>query len=61
MGLSSLLLAAFLILFGLNALGLIAVSATVSATVLGIVALIAGILFLVEGYHPITIWPRNQA
>jgi len=57
MGLSNLLLAAFLILFGLNALGLIAVS----ATVLGIVALIAGILFLVEGYHPITVWPRNQA
>lgn len=55
MGLSALFLAAFLILFGLNALNLIAIS----ATVLGIVALIAGILILVEGVHPITVYRRN--
>lgn len=55
MSLSTLFLAAFLILFGISALGWVAVS----ATVLGIVALIAGVLILVEAYHPVTIWHRN--
>ena len=55
MSLSSLLLAAFLILTGLSLLGIVAVS----NTVLGVLALVAGILFLVEGYHPITVWHRN--
>jgi uncharacterized membrane protein HdeD (DUF308 family) len=57
MALSTLFLAAFLILFGINALGWVAIS----ATLLGAVALIAGILILVEAYHPITIRrPVNQ-
>lgn len=54
MSLSTLFLAAFLILFAISALGWVAVS----ATVLGVVALIAGILILVESAHPITIWNR---
>lgn len=55
MALSTLALALFLILFAINALGWIAVS----ATFLGVVALIAGILFLVESVHPITL-PVNK-
>lgn len=54
MGLSALFLAAFLILFAINALGWVAVS----ATFLGVVALVAGILILVEGVHPIVVWHR---
>ena len=57
MSLSQLLLAVFLILFAISTLGWVAVS----ATVLGIVALIDGILFLVEGYHPITVINRTNA
>lgn len=45
MSLSTLALALFLILFAISALGWVAVS----ATFLGVVALIAGILILVEG------------
>jgi hypothetical protein len=51
MSLSTLLLAVFLILFGINAIGWVAIS----ALALGIVAFVTGIVFLVEGYHPITI------
>lgn len=47
-------LAVFLILFAVSALGWI----TVSATVIGVVALVAGILILVDGYHPVRVWPR---
>lgn len=57
MGLSTLFLAAFLILTGISLLGWVAVS----ATVLGVVALVAGILILVESYHPITVYHRPQA
>lgn len=57
MGLSTLFLALFLILFGISALGWVAVS----GTVLGIVALIAGVLILVEAYHPVTVYRRPQA
>lgn len=55
MSLSALFLAAFLILFAINALAWVAVS----ATFLGVVALIAGILILVEAAHPITVWRRQ--
>lgn len=57
MSLTTLALAVFLILFGINSLGWVAVS----ATVLGIVALVAGILILIDGYHPVTILRRPQA
>ena len=57
MGLSTLFLAAFLILFGINALGWVAIT----ATFLGAVALIAGILLLVEAAHPIQVWRRPGA
>jgi hypothetical protein len=56
MSLSTLFLAAFLILFGINTLGWVAVS----ATVLGVVAFVAGVLILVEAYHPITVYRRPQ-
>lgn len=55
MSLSTLFLAAFLILFGINALGWV----VISATFLGVVALIAGILILIEAAHPITIYRRT--
>ncbi len=48
MSLTALALATFLILFAISTLGWIAIS----ATFLGVVALIAGILILVDGYHP---------
>lgn len=51
MSLSSLFLAAFLILTGISLLGWVAIS----ATFLGVIALVAGILILVEGVHPIVI------
>lgn len=57
MSLTTLALAVFLILFGINALGWVAVS----ATALGIVALVAGVLILVDGYHPVTVFRRPQA
>lgn len=57
MSLTTLALAVFLILFGINALGWVAVS----ATALGIIALVAGILILVDGYHPVTVFRRPQA
>lgn len=57
MSLSTIFLAAFLILYAVSVLGWIAVS----ATVLGVVALIAGILILVESYHPLTIYKRPVA
>lgn len=51
MSITPLALAVFLILFAINALGWVAVS----ATFLGVVALVAGILILVDGYHPVSI------
>jgi hypothetical protein len=57
MSLSTLLLAAYFILVGLSLLGILAVS----NTVLGIIALVVGIIILVDGLHPVTIWHRNQA
>ena len=56
MSLSILLLAIILIAYGLNALAVIAVS----ATLLGVLAIIDGILFLVEAVHPVTVWRRPQ-
>lgn len=55
MSLSALFLALFLILFAINALGWVAVS----SLLLGIVALVAGILIIIEAAHPITIWHRQ--
>lgn len=55
MSLSTLLLAVFLILFAISMLGWVAVS----ATVLGVVALVDGILFLVEAAHPIVVYKRG--
>jgi hypothetical protein len=57
LSLSTLLLAIFLILTGLNLLEV----TTISNTVLGVVALIAGIAFLVEGYHPVTLLRRRES
>lgn len=54
MSLSTLFLALFLILFGINALGWVAVT----GFVIGLVAFIAGILILVEAAHPITVYRR---
>lgn len=54
MTLSTLLLAIFLILYGLSLLAIIAVS----SKLLGIIALVDGIAFLVESYRPITIYKR---
>jgi uncharacterized membrane protein HdeD (DUF308 family) len=55
MSLTTLALAVFLILYGISALGWVAVS----ATVIGVVALVAGILILVDGYHPVTVFRRG--
>lgn len=55
MTLSMLLLALYLILTGLGLLGIV----SISSTVLGLIALVAGILFLVEAVHPITIYKRQ--
>lgn len=54
MTLSTLLLAVFLILFGISNLGWVAVS----AFALGLVAFITGIIFLVEAFTPLTVWKR---
>lgn len=57
MSLTTLVLGVFLILLGMTWIGWIALS----PLVLGIVALIAGILVLADGYRPVTIWRRPQA
>lgn len=57
MSLSQLLLAVWLILVGLVWLGWV----TVSSKLLGGLALVTGILWLVEGYHPITVYRRPNA
>jgi hypothetical protein len=49
MSLTTILLAAFFILYAVSTLGWI----PISATVLGVIALIVGILILVDAYHPI--------
>lgn len=54
MSLSSLLLAVWFILYGLNALNLVAVS----TIVLGLVALILGVALLIESWHPVTLFKR---
>lgn len=54
MSLTTLALAAFLLLFAVSTLGWV----VVSTTVLGVVALIAGILILIDSYHPVTVWRR---
>lgn len=55
MSLASLLLGIWLILLGLTWMGVI----SLSSNFLGIVALVTGILWLLEGYHPITVFRRG--
>lgn len=55
MSLQPFVLALFLILLGISWLGWVAIS----TTVLGVLALVAGILILVDGYHPVTVWRRG--
>lgn len=57
MSLSNLCLGLYLLLIGLVQLfGL-----NVSATVLGLLALIAGLLILLDSFHPVTVWRRPAA
>lgn len=51
MSLSTLLIGAYFVLVGLSLLGLVAVS----NFVLGLIALILGILILLSAFHPVTI------
>lgn len=55
MSLSNLLMGLFFVLYGLQQLGIIAVS----ATVMGVIALIVGILILISAFHPITVFDRR--
>lgn len=54
MGLSTLLAAIWFILVGITWLGWV----TISSQFLGGFALVVGIVWLVEGWHPITVWKR---
>ena len=54
---ANLLLAILLILWGLQLLGI----AAISATVLGVLALVVGILFLVGGFVPLPALPTRRA
>lgn len=54
MGLSHLLLGLWLLMVGLTWLGWVAIS----TQFLGGWVAVTGVLVLVEGYHPITIWKR---
>lgn len=53
--LTPLVLGVYLLLVGVSTLGWI----VISATVLGVLALVAGILVLLDAYHPIAIWRRT--
>lgn len=55
MSLSTLLMGLFFVLYGLSLLGII----SVSSTILGIIALVVGILILVSSFHPITVFERR--
>lgn len=55
MSLGTLCLGLYLLLIGLVQV----FSVNISATLLGILALIAGILILLDSVHPVTIWRRN--
>lgn len=54
MSLSSLLLAVWLILIGVSWLAWI----TIDAKLLGLLAFVTGIVFLVEGVHPLVVYKR---
>lgn len=56
MSLSHVLTAIWFILVGITWLGWI----TISATFLGGFALVVGIVWLVEGYRPLTVWRRPE-
>lgn len=55
MSIGTLCLGLYLILLGLSYLTIL----TVNNTVLGVLALIAGIAVLIDSYRPITLWRRN--
>lgn len=55
MSLSTILLGVFLILLGISWLGWVAIS----ITFLGIWAFVTGIVILVDGFSPITVWKRQ--
>ena len=54
MSLSTILLGVWLILVGIVWLGWV----VINAKFLGLWAFVTGIIFLFEGYHPITVWKR---
>lgn len=56
MNLSYLLLAVWLILVGITWLGWVAIT----VTFLGLWAFVTGIVFLVEGVHPVVVYRRPQ-
>lgn len=57
MSLSQLLLGIWLILVGLTWAAIL----SISIKFLGYFAIVTGIVWLVEGYHPITVYRRPQA
>lgn len=57
MSLSGLLLGIWLILIGLTWAGIV----VITSKFLGFWALVTGILWLIEGYHPITVYKRPAA
>lgn len=54
LSLSHILTAVFFILLGITWLGWVAIT----QTFLGVWSLVTGIVWLVEGYHPVTVWHR---
>lgn len=56
MSVAMIALALYLLLTGLSLLGI----AAISSTLLGVLALIAGILFLVSEFHPLNIPVRRR-
>lgn len=56
MSLSTLLTAIFFILLGITWMGWVAIS----TMFLGVFAFITGLVWLLEAYHPVTVWQRPQ-
>jgi hypothetical protein len=54
MNLATLLTAIWFILFGVNTLGWVGIS----VNLLGLLAFITGLVWLLESMHPITLWRR---
>lgn len=57
MSLGTLCLGLYLLLIGLVQV----FSVNVSSTLLGILALIAGVLILIDSVHPVAVWRRGSA